>query len=173
LGLQWNRDTGGNASVMVVAIDRSRNELEGAADPTTDLIDSLRRAGLTDPNTIYAVYIDAGNAQASPCGITFPGYSVLWMAACNIYPAANTPSWPYGATYLLAHEVTHALGAVPACAPHEGNGGHVIDDPRDVLYAGPDARDWDHLMLDPGHDDYYRHNIPNCPDIEDAPFWTS
>jgi hypothetical protein len=173
VGLSWVRGTGGAVDVQVVAIDRSRSELEGAGDPEGELIQSLQRAGVADPNAIFAVYVEAGGPSSAGCGVTSQGYSILWMTACDIHPDASTPSWPYGATYLLAHEVTHALGAVPACAPHEGNGGHVIDDNRDVLYLGPSARDWENLMLDPGHDDYYHHDIAGCPDIEDAPYWVS
>jgi hypothetical protein len=172
-GLNWAKDAGGAVDVQVVSIDRSRAQLEAAPDPLSELIDSLKRAGVSDPSGIFAVYIEAGDPAASACGITSQGYSVLWMTACDIHPDVATPSWPYGATYLVAHEVTHALGAVPACAPHEGNGGHVIDDNRDLLYAGPAGRDWDHLTLDPGHDDYYHHDNAGCPDIEDAPFWVS
>jgi hypothetical protein len=172
-GLDWARDAGGAIDVLVVSIDRTRAELEAAANPEQDLIESLQRAGVGGPDSIVAVYIEAGTSSFAGCGETSQGYSVLWMTACDIHPDVSTPSWPYGATYLVAHEVTHALGAVPSCAPHEGNGSHVIDDNRDVLYAGPDGRDWDHLMLDPGHDDYYHHDNAGCTDIEDAPYWVS
>ena len=99
-----------------------------------------------------------------------PEVSRRWNQKTHIHPD-TADVWPSGATYLLGHELTHNFGAVPACAPHSDGTGHVADDPRDVLYNGPNPRDWAHLMLDPGHDDYYGHSIPGCLDIAGSPFW--
>ena len=77
-------------------------------------------------------------------------------------PPARTPTpWPYGATYLTAHEMTHAFGAVPACAPHYDLV-PATSTTNDVLYAGPGDRDWNNIQLDPGHDDYYGHGRPTA-----------
>jgi hypothetical protein len=106
------------------------------------------------------------------CGITGQGLSLIPMAACGIYPDAGD-TWPYGATYVTAHEMTHNFGAVPACAPHDDGTGHIADDPRDILYGGAKPREWDHLKLDPGHDDYYDTHIPGCRDIKSSRYWTA
>jgi hypothetical protein len=106
------------------------------------------------------------------CGQGGISVVVLYEAACSIYPLTSD-TWPHGGTYLLAHEMTHAFGAVPSCAPHYDGTSHVNDDPRDVLYNGPQQRDWDHLMLDPGHDDYYATGRTNCLDIAGSAFWTT
>lgn len=84
----------------------------------------------------------------------------------------STTAIPYGATYLTVHGLTHALGAVPDCAPNAGNGGHVIDDNRDILYAGSGDRDWDNPRPDPGRDDYYGHGRTDCGDVANHPVWT-
>jgi hypothetical protein len=97
---------------------------------------------------------------------------LLVEAACNIYPTTHDV-WPYGATYLAAHEMTHNLGAVPACALHSDGTGHISDDPRDVLYSGSQPRDWNHLMLDPGHDDYYATGRADCTDVSSSAYWTT
>ena len=89
------------------------------------------------------------------------------MDNCGIRPLQGSV-WPQNAPYVLAHELTHLLGAVPSCAPNFYFA-HVIDDRRDVLYSGPGGRDWDNLMLDPGNDDYYNHGRSDCPDIADSP----
>jgi hypothetical protein len=68
--------------------------------------------------------------------------------------------------------MTHNFGAVPTCAPHQGGGAHVTDDPRDILYQGPQPRDWNNQMLDPGHDDYYATGRGDCPGIASSAFWT-
>jgi hypothetical protein len=117
-----------------------------------------------------AGFIDVTNAGA--CGATQGDVVLMFEAACDIHPTA-TDAFPYGSTYLLAHEMTHGFGAVEFCAPHAGAGGHVLDDPRDILYAGTEDRVWDDLRLDPGHDDYYATGRADCPGIASSPFWTA
>jgi hypothetical protein len=48
----------------------------------------------------------------------------------------------------------------------------VNDDNRDVVYGGNSQRDWEHITLDPGRDDYYGHGRTDCMDIARSPFWT-
>lgn len=55
------------------------------------------------------------------------------------------------------HEVLHALGFVPACAPHTTANGHVSDPPNDLMYAGNQPWDIAHMVLDAGQDDYFQH----------------
>jgi hypothetical protein len=114
------------------------------------------------------VWIEAGDYA---CGQTGFGVSVVWESTCNIHPATSD-SWPFGGSYLVAHEMTHNFGAVPSCAPHFDGTDHVNDDPRDVLYQGPMARAWNDQQLDPGHDDYYDTGRSDCVGIEGSPFWT-
>ncbi len=99
------------------------------------------------------------------------GYSsslvMIPIDVCDIKPSTGA-TFPYGATYLVAHEVTHMLGAVPSCAPNSAGGGHVNDDNRDILYSGPGGRDWNNLVLDAGRDDYFRHGRSDCGDIDDS-----
>ena len=93
------------------------------------------------------------------------------MPNCDIYPGTYpTAGFPYvGSSYLLAHEMTHALGAAHEPAPHADGTGHVTDDRRDIIYSGPEGRDWDNLMLDPGHDDYYKTGRSDLVNIEFSP----
>ena len=117
------------------------------------------------------VWSQAGDGSGA-CGWASSGHGILVMAEANCGISPATPaSFPAGATYLLAHELTHLLGAVPGCAPHETNGGHVGDSNADILYSGPGTRDWGNLTLDVGRDDYYDHSIDGCPDIIDSPLW--
>jgi hypothetical protein len=112
------------------------------------------------------VVVFEGTTSTGSCG-SAGSIVLIPVANCAIYPSAAS-TWPYNMSYLLAHEVTHLLGAVPTCAPHYVSG-HVSDDNRDVLYSGPGGRDWDNLALDPGNDDYFRHSNGACPDIDDSP----
>jgi hypothetical protein len=72
----------------------------------------------------------------------------------------------------MAHEGTHAMGAVPSCAPHQIDGGHASDSNKDLLYSGG-TRDFEHLVLDFGHDDYYAHSLAGCLDIQDDGAWVA
>lgn len=114
---------------------------------------ALAEAGVAQPvagedayDDLFVVYADI---TADACGYTSAAVATLWMPTCDLYPSASTNGFPFGATYLAAHELAHALGAVPTCAPHEGNGGHVTDDPTDLLYAGPAQKDIRNAVLDP------------------------
>jgi hypothetical protein len=139
------------------AFDHVRSDVLAAAPP----------AAATEKTVVWI----EGGTMVQGCGITGSDVSVLFGAVCGIHPSAGD-RWPYGGTYLLGHEMTHNFGAVQSCAPHEGAGAHVTDDPRDVLYQGPQPRDWNNQMLDPGHDDYYATGRADCPGIESSPFWT-
>lgn len=54
-----------------------------------------------------------------------------------------------------AHELLHALGAVPEGAPHLCLGGHVCDGERDLML--PSVQPLAQAVLDSGRDDYYGH----------------
>ena len=108
-----------------------------------------------------------GSEASGACGYT-SSIVVIPVDNCDIQP--STPAqWPYGITYLMAHELTHALGAVSSCAPNSIPGGHLDDDNRDILYQGSGGRDWNNLMLDPGRDDYLGDAQRTCSDIRDHP----
>jgi hypothetical protein len=122
------------------------------------------------PAHVYPVIFYDGPSRDGFCGVTSSaGYVFIPMANCggNGYPKLQ--GWPYGPTYLIGHELTHALGAVPNCAPNFIPGGHVGNDPRDVVYEGPQPKDFLNTRLDPGRDDYYGHNRPGCTDIANSP----
>ncbi len=117
-----------------------------------------------------AIYIEGefNPRETRSCGWARAREVVIPIGNCDIRPA-NGSAWPYAGTYLLAHELAHVLGAVPSCAPNEDGTSHVSDDNRDLLYNGPEGRDWANLMLDPGNDDYYMHGRDDCFDIADSP----
>jgi hypothetical protein len=87
-----------------------------------------------------------------------------------------------GSTYAdlgLLHEITHLLGFASACGKNPAsaeNKSHTGDFNDDLMWApGPQTPsnvywDTDHMKLDPGNDDYFKHNIPNCPDLANSVF---
>jgi WD40 repeat protein len=155
--------------VTVVTIPVSTAELGSIGwDAHYLILRLLAEAGVLADNEMGVIYVPS---RGPACGATTTS-SIMYMDACSIYPGAQT-SFPFGATYLAAHEMTHALGAVPRCAPHYDGSGHVNQDNRDVLYQGGGGRDFLNLMLDPGHDDYYGHGRTDCLDIATHPAWLS
>jgi hypothetical protein len=167
---RWFRDSGGAIAVTVVRLAHTRAEYDAAGD-SYDMVDAdLRAAGLPAGGDKLAVWIDVSNSGA--CGATRAGVVIMFEAACDIHPS-TADAWPQGGTYLVAHEMAHGFGAVQPCAPHSIGGGHVGDDPKDLLYAGDQPRDWDHITLDPGRDDYYGPFSADCPGIESSPYWTA
>lgn len=165
-GPRWDRNTSGDVRVQTMSLSLTRLEIE--ASSSTAIIESIISTLSLGTDELAVVYLDAA---AIACGFTQGQVAVMMMSSCGIYPQTTTTAFPYGATYLLAHELTHAMGAVPACAPNHIPGGHVGNDNRDLLYEGG-QRDWSNLTLDPGRDDYYGHGRSDCPDIADHPVWT-
>lgn len=111
--------------------------------------------------------VSADSDTRYPCGWRSRRFVMIPIANCDIEPKVGA-QWPHGSSYILAHELTHLLGAVPDCAPNHVSG-HVDDDRRDIIYSGPDDRDWANLTLDVGRDDYYMHGRDDCHDISDHP----
>jgi hypothetical protein len=82
----------------------------------------------------------------------------------------------YQFEFLLLHEIIHEIGFVPECAKnsHEDTY-HVTDDNQDLMWAPDDPYaefyyDSDNQVLDYGNDDYFNHDIFNCPDLADSAF---
>jgi hypothetical protein len=101
------------------------------------------------------VYFDGPVDNADICGqgggtADGEGVAIVYLAAC-----ADVPS-----SAVAAHELLHALGAVPTSGPPNGCTGdraHVCDSPADVMYPSTTGTPLDALTLDVGRNDYYGH----------------
>jgi hypothetical protein len=77
----------------------------------------------------------------------------------------------------VPHEIVHLLGFASSCGNNPTsaeNISHTGDFNNDLMWA-PDANStayWDteNMALDPGNDDYFKHNIPHCPDLANSAF---
>ena len=119
------------------------------------------------------ILLEGGFDDTKACGWESSGRVVIPLATCSFTPSSNS-EWPSGASYLIAHELTHLLGAVQPCAPNhnEHSPSHVNDSNRDLIYSGTEPgwnRDWQNLVLDFGNDDYYNHGRDDCYDIAHNP----
>ncbi len=161
----FTRD-GSSISVITVTLPDTLAELAAFPTPETAISSHIRSVlpATVDQDLAVVVEADLGSAYCGRTGsIVF-----IPIGNCGI-GISDTSVWPFGGTYLMAHELAHLLGAVPSCAPNSDGTGHVSDDDRDILHNGIGGRDWDNLLLDPGNDDYYNHGRSDCPDLADDP----
>lgn len=122
-------------------------------------------AALAEPFfTRAVVYFDGPVENADTCGqaSSGAGVAIVYLTACAGVPTDAT----------AAHELLHALGAVPdgALHPCPDDAGHTCDTEADLMY--PFARGTalaDGYALDPGHDDYYAHT-GTWVDVQDSPW---
>ena len=168
---RFSLDSAGRPTVVTVAMPHTSAEYEASSNQIKMIVDDLRSIGWPQSENQKLVAFINVNSNDGGCGITGYGLSLFPEDVCGIHPSTSD-TFPYGATYVTAHEITHNLGAVADCATHGDGTGHVNDDPRDVLYNGPQPRDWNHITLDPGHDDYYATGRTDCTDIANSPYWS-
>lgn len=156
---------GSSISVETVRLTLTESELP---DRNSGFIANIRNQLGADPNTPLLIVSEGKFARDSACGWQPQQAVVIPLGNCGIALQVDS-EWPKGATYIVAHELAHLLGAVKPCAPNYEGTAHVDDDNRDLLYHGPGSRDWANLTLDVGNDDYYRHGRDDCYDIADNP----
>lgn len=117
----------------------------------------------------YLVYYDGPVVDPDTCGAgegypdIGPGFAIVFLRACTpLVPSAT----------VAAHELIHALGAVPLDAPNScpfPKDGHTCDNRHDLMYPYADGSTLGTLMLDPGRDDYYGHS-GSWFDVRDSPW---
>ncbi len=137
----------------------------GADSAFTNVVSNLATAGFLNPYKKYLVYFDGPAVATDVCGTgggqfdSGPSFAVVWLSGC---PGLPTDS-------IAAHELLHALGALPDGAPHAcpGDPGHPCDSPQDVLYPYASGSPLAQELLDAGHDDYYGHS-GTWLDIQDS-----
>jgi hypothetical protein len=120
----------------------------------------------------YVVYYDGPRDDEDVCGIaggnpfSGPSYAQVYLQTC--WSDVGTG----GVMAVTAvHELLHALGAVPAGAPHGclESPGHVCDLVDDLMYPSTSGQPLDAVVLDAGRDDYYGHSGAWF-DLQDS-FW--
>lgn len=120
----------------------------------------------------YLVFFDGAVGNDKVCG-TGGGretggrlsYGIVYLrSSCNL-----TIGEGGGAAYVGAHELLHALGALPPGAPNacQGDDGHPCDSSVDVLSTFYRGGSIDSAILDVNRDDYYGHS-GSWFDIQDS-----
>lgn len=143
------------ADVLVVRLAQGTATLRDDAtrfDLIADAVEAVTGPSRYDKHLVYfdgAVTDEdlCGEGAGSPDG---PGIAIVYLAACSGVPRSA----------VAAHELVHALGAVPdprpphACAESRA---HVCDGAMDLLTVTTAGTPLGGLALDVGRDDYYGH----------------
>jgi hypothetical protein len=193
-GRQLRLDTyQGVLDITFYRLRQSDREIRGRGPGVRDEIERrIRAAGFKHPQKIYAVYYGGGSDFACGGGAWPPflrgTVAALYLKGtpygyrpCATNPLAASEDTPGYWEFSFLHEILHTLGFVDDRAPNHTRSGHVIDDPRDLMYAGPHP--WRPSLLDIGRDDYFEHGQdyldlaksvfldPTAPDAVPPPGW--
>ncbi|HSC90951.1 MAG TPA: hypothetical protein VLB86_04780 [Gaiellaceae bacterium] len=181
--------SGGAPDITFVRLPHSDAQAT-ASNPSPNVVigADLVAMGFNDPAKVYAAFYD-GHGFSACGGATSPalpklGAMYLQAQPTNQSSPCRTPlsfgtglGRPGFFEIALLHEILHAIGFTPPCAPHRSAdiwGDHVNDSRTDLMF-GPDATivggwDWAHAVLDVNRDDYYRAHVPGCPDLSNSPY---
>jgi hypothetical protein len=162
---------GPQLDLTLVRVPQTSTVLRPVEGRFEQIVRAMFAAGLTSRYAKYLVYYD-GPTDRLPNGFQVcgqggeltngSGVSMVYLGACAGVPSAPT----------AAHEIMHALGAVPPGAQHpcpDGDDAHVCDAVNDIMYPFATGSDLDPLALDVGRDDYYGHS-GNWFDLQDSPW---
>lgn len=168
----------GEMDISFYRLSRTDAELRTYREYVRDEIEAeLIQAGQAKDDKILAVYYDGINDTACASSASPPDKpGILAAVYLNGLPSDITPcsANPFALTtdqagyleFAMLHEVLHAIGFVPDCAPHSDGGQHLNDDPTELMYAGDQS--WIPSVLDAGNDDYYQHDNAGCLDLDDS-----
>jgi hypothetical protein len=163
---------GGNADVTFLSLPYTTQQISNAAPNELGLFrTALASAGLNSPTKLYGVYYEGASGVLPNCG---RGGSLLGVVYLQRTAAVNCTPLPFrhpgeSAAYrefIAVHELLHALGMVPTCAPHWTNDNHVSET-NDVMTGGIIGNS---QLLDVGRDDYFRAHVPECTDLADSAY---
>jgi hypothetical protein len=152
--------------ISFVRLPDTAASLRGASFSFDRVVRDLQGAGFSSAYKKYYVYYDGPSVQTNVCGTGGgdfrggPGYAIVWLGGCPNVPADQVGT----------HELIHALGALPAGAPHAcpGDSGHPCDAQFvDILSPYTDGRPLQQQVLDVNRDDYYAHG-GTWDDLQDS-----
>jgi len=159
--------TGGTCvDISSVRLPDPAASLIGASTAFQRVATDLINLGFGSDYKRYVVYYDGPSVEANICGTGAGdfghglGFAIVWLAGCSSAPSDA----------VAAHELVHALGAVPTGAPHEcpaPHDMHVCDSAVDLMYWQDSGLPLVNRFLDVGHDDYYEH-ATNGVDIRNS-----
>jgi hypothetical protein len=158
---------GNQLDISVVRLPQSGSQLAAPDSPFELIWDAIEAAGFRSEFSKYIVYYDGPVGDDRICGV---GSTVPNGTGLAVFQAQSCPG--VEAAEVVAHELLHAMGAVPGPAPNNcppPDDGHTCDNDRDLMFPFTDGTPLTELLLDPGRNDYYGHS-GSWPDIQDSPW---
>lgn len=158
---------GNQLDISVVRLPQSGSQLASPESPFELVWDGIEARGFRSEFTKYVVYYDGPVGDDKICGV---GSTVPNGTGLAVFLAQSCPG--VEAAEVVAHELLHAMGAVPGSAPNNcppPDDGHTCDNDRDLMFPFTDGTPLTGLLLDPGRDDYYGHS-GGWPDTQDSPW---
>jgi hypothetical protein len=166
----------GALDVTFVRLPRSDAEYAAQPQVAAGIAEDIQKAGLADPNKVYAVYYE-GSAPGPDPSLLLCGEGgrtaqlaisvVILHDNCGYDLNSSRAGAPGAIEFVVLHETLHAMGFVPDCAPHTTHDGHVNDSPQDLMAALlPEGTP----ILDVNHDDYFQANHAGCLDLTQSRF---
>lgn len=158
---------GDQLDISVVRLPQTGSQLASPESPFELVWDGIEARGFRSEFTKYVVYYDGPVGDDRICGV---GSTVPNATGLAVFLAQSCPG--VEAAEVVAHELLHAMGAVPGSAPNNcppPDDGHTCDNDRDLMFPFTDGTPLTGLLLDPGRDDYYAHS-GGWPDMQDSPW---
>ena len=163
---------------------RTDVSISSSLDVPAQINAELIAAGFSDPKKLYLVVYDGGGnvgycgqAPQPPKGngsvaVLFLQGKPAGAAPCSANSFTMSVATPGYFEFAMLHETLHGLGFVASCAPDHTTAapGHVGNDPRDLMYAGP--MPWRPSILDVNRRNYYMANNSGCLDLANSAFLT-
>lgn len=163
---RYRASCGAQLDVTTVRLDPPTRWFERRAETAPAIVAGVAARGLVAEYVATLILFDGPGGPRDACGqggtVSDGGrVGVVFLDACPDLPADTQ----------LAHELLHALGALPPGAAHPcpGDARHPCDDAADVLAPTTDGRPLAALRLDGAGDDYYDH-AGRWPDVRDTVF---
>lgn len=117
----------------------------------------LKLNGFNNPKKIYVNFSDINsNTYAFSAG--YPYVNIWKKVKGKKVEKKRMPT-------LFLHEIAHSMGAVFKCSPNVENG-HIKGENNDLMNSNSNN------VLDKKNDDYYDHEISDCPDLIDSVYFT-
>jgi hypothetical protein len=158
--------TFGAASCLDISFMRLRENASAftSANQMFSVLTAEVQGVFLSPYKKNLLYYSGPSVETDVCGIGGGDFDGRGLA---IVIPTGCPGVPTDT--VLAHELLHALGAVPPGDPHAcpNDAGHPCDSPTDVLYPYTQGQPLSQKVLDYNHDDYYAHS-GTWPDIQDS-----
>jgi hypothetical protein len=159
---------GPQADVELLRMQQTAAQLSVTETTWETIADAVTGLDGVGPHYKYLVYYDGPLDTDRICGqgggaYDGPGVAVVYVATCTGEPSAAT----------AAHELLHAMGAVPSPGPQHSCGAedtaHACDSNLDIMWPFATLVPFSSLVLDVNRDDYYAHS-GTWTDIQDTRF---